>query len=112
MSLQECLLAALTRHARTRMASEVVAEVDGRLRVEGAQMASPPSPPHASPGATADRIDYRRDGAGGRSGPADAGALGVLQAPQILTAEVASAFRSTVRRGELEGGKRDSASGS
>ena len=30
------------------------------------------------------------------------GALDVLQAPQILAAEVVSAFRSMVRRGELE----------
>jgi predicted nucleic acid-binding protein len=30
------------------------------------------------------------------------GVLDVLQAPQILAAEVASAFRSMVRRGELE----------
>jgi hypothetical protein len=35
MSLQEYLLAELTRHARTLTPSEVVAEVEGRLRVEG-----------------------------------------------------------------------------
>lgn len=44
----------------------------------------------------------------GRAGQAarqTLGALDVLQAPQILTAEVVSAFRSMVRRGELEEGR-------
>lgn len=35
MSLQEYLLAELTRNARTLPPSEVVAEVEGRLRAEG-----------------------------------------------------------------------------
>jgi len=37
MSLQEYLLAELTHHARTLTPSEVVAEVEGRLRVEGSE---------------------------------------------------------------------------